>query len=121
MLMLNPVGGAMFLRSIGMFLQGGRRGSKPQAHSLIHNEQRGLQEKASNKSQLGLTPTLYDPFEGQNCLPEEGQLLSKKKSQKEKKKTKSSMSEEKINTAQLLNKLNPKMVENLKKRTHFTR
>lgn len=123
MLMLNPLGGAMLMRSIGMFLQGGRRGSKPQAHTLIHQETRSKLQQAAGKS---ITPQASQVFQAPSP-----KLLSNKKTVKPpppkpapKKKPKPKMAEEKKKTTQAGgggNKSQPKMIENLKKRTHFTR
>lgn len=124
MLMLNPLGGAMLMRSIGMFLQGGRRGSKPQAHTLIHQETRSKLQQTAAKSN---TPQASQIFRSPSP-----KLLSKKKGVKPpqpqqqpapKKKPKPKMAEEKKKTTQAGggNKSQPKMIENLKKRTHFTR
>lgn len=118
MLMLNPLGGAMLMRSIGMFLQGGRRGSKPQAHTLIHQESRLKQQQAAKAAQQPQLPQIF--------RPPSPKLLSHKKAIKPQppkpkpKKAKPKM-EEKKKTTQTANKSQPKMIENLKKRTHFTR
>gem|GEM_PF-4821355 len=107
--MLNPLGGAMLMKSIGLFLQSGRRASQPQAHALV---------RQTSKPAVSARPTSTEQvkrhagkFQPRSAARAKSGKTSKKKAMEEKKKS---------NTASI-NKSTPKLIENLKKKTHFSR
>lgn len=109
-----------------MFLQGGRRGSKPQAHTLIHQETRSKLQQAAAKSSQPQAAQIFRPPSPKLLSRKKGSkpnLLPPKKKQKPKMAEVEQVKQVKKPTTQAggANKSQPKMIENLKKRTHFTR
>lgn len=111
MLAFHPVGGAMFLKSLGMFLEGGRRNSMPQAHSLIHKADKGELNKNAT------TGTNPQELEVQVYRLSKSEILCSKRLKKCQKEEFMARLGEKKNII----KSQPKIIENLKKKTHFTR
>ena len=121
MLMLHPVGGAMLLKSLGTILEEGRRGSMPQAHTLFHKVylRKPVKKRlAVNEKKSPATDFFFNHFLNPSEI-----LWSKKLNKKQREKYLVAMTGEEQKRKKLPSntKLQPKFVENLKKKTHFTR
>lgn len=114
---MNATGGAMLMKSIGLFLQSGRRGSQPKAHALVRQSSVKPVVSPIQPRPEELVPQLQaSKNKPRTPLKPNSDPSSSKKEKKKKK-----MEEKKKPSTALGNKSTPKLIENLKKRTHFSR
>lgn len=111
MLVLHPVGGAMFLKSLGMLLEEGRRGSMPQAHTLLHKLRR---KKPGKKVRAQVEPERRN-LDIYHLSPSD--ILWSRRLRQSQRDPLMAVEEQK----KLPGKSQPKIIENLKKKTHFSR